>query len=470
MRMLLNGEWVERPDAREVRDPQDGSVIDIVPEADGDDMRLAVGAALQAFESNDPVPAHRRIDVLRRAADGVLGRHEELARTISREGVKTIREARKEVTRCAETLRVSSEEARRVGGETVAFDQSPGAEKRLGWYTRVPVGVVGAITPFNDPLNLVAHKVGPAVAAGNAVIVKPHEETPLSALLLAEIFEDAGLAPGLLQVITGSGDVVGDALVTDDRVRTISFSGGRETGERILARAGLKKVAMELGSISPVIVMEDADLDLAVASTVSGAYWAAGQNCLHVQRLLVQADVYDEFAERFVAAAERYQVGDKQDEATDMGPLISELVARRVESWVQEALEAGARLLTGGVREGAFYAPTLLDRVPDECSVAAREVFGPVTALWPFATLEEAIARANAVDFGLQGAIFTTSLSTAFRGAAGLRCGGVMVNDSTDYRIDAMPFGGMKGSGLGREGVRFALEEMTEIKLVCFNL
>lgn len=470
MRMLLNGEWVERPDAREVRDPQDGSVIDIVPEADGDDMRLAVGAALQAFESNDPVPAHRRIDVLRRAADGVLGRHEELARTISREGVKTIREARKEVTRCAETLRVSSEEARRVGGETVAFDQSPGAEKRLGWYTRVPVGVVGAITPFNDPLNLVAHKVGPAVAAGNAVIVKPHEETPLSALLLAEIFEDAGLAPGLLQVITGSGDVVGDALVTDDRVRTISFSGGRETGERILARAGLKKVAMELGSISPVIVMEDADLDLAVASTVSGAYWAAGQNCLHVQRLLVQADVYDEFAERFVAAAERYQVGDKQDEATDMGPLISELVARRVESWVQEALEAGARLLTGGVREGAFYAPTLLDRVPDECSVAAREAFGPVTALWPFATLEEAIARANAVDFGLQGAIFTTSLSTAFRGAAGLRCGGVMVNDSTDYRIDAMPFGGMKGSGLGREGVRFALEEMTEIKLVCFNL
>lgn len=470
MRMLLNGEWVERPNAREVRDPQDGSVIDIVPEADAEDARQAVAAALTAFESNDPIPAHYRIDVLRRAADGVSERHEELARTIAREGVKTIREARKEVTRCAETLRVSSEEARRVGGETVAFDQSPGAEDRYGWYTRVPVGVVAAITPFNDPLNLVAHKVGPAIAGGNAVIVKPHEETPLSALLLAEVFEDAGLAPGLLQVLTGPGEVVGDALVADPRIRTVSFSGGRETGEKILARAGLKKVGMELGSISPVIVAEDADLESAVASCVSGAYWAAGQNCLHVQRLLVQQDVYDDFAARFVAAAESYRVGDKQDEATDMGPLITEDAARRVEGWVQEALRAEGRLLTGGTRDGCFYAPTLLDRVPDDCSVAAREVFGPVTVLWPFETLDEALVRANAVDFGLQGAIFTASLSTAFRAARELRCGGVMVNDSTDYRIDAMPFGGMKGSGLGREGVRFALEEMTEIKLVCLNL
>jgi len=470
MRMFVAGEWVEREPTREVRDPGDGSLIDTVPEATVSDMIAAVDAAVAAFESNHPLPAHRRITILREAAGQVAGRHEEFSRTIAREGIKTIREARKEVTRCVETLRVSSEEARRITGETVPFDQSPGAENRFGFYTRVPVGVVGAITPFNDPLNLVAHKVGPAIAAGNAIIVKPHEETPLSALLLAEAFEAAGLPPGLLQVVTGSGPVVGDALVTDPRVRTLSFSGGRETGERILGRAGMKKVGMELGSIAPVIVMADADLEAAVASNVSGAYWAAGQNCLHVQRLLVHEDIYDEFVRRFVSAAEGYRVGDKLDEETDMGPMITEEAARRVESWVREAVDAGARLLTGGSRDGTFYAPTLLDRVSDQCSVAAKEVFGPVTVAWPFHDLDEALDRANEVDFGLQAAIFTTDLATAFRAVDGLRCGGIMVNDSTDYRIDAMPFGGMKGSGLGREGVRFALEEMTEIKLACFNL
>jgi glyceraldehyde-3-phosphate dehydrogenase (NADP+) len=470
MRMFLNGKWVDREETRDVVDPANGTVIDTVPEATADDMRAAITAAKAAFEANHPFPAHRRIEILRGAADQVASRHEEFSRTIAREGVKTIREARKEVTRCIETLRVSSEEARRITGETVPFDQSPGAENRFGFYTRVPVGVVGAITPFNDPLNLVAHKVGPAIAAGNAVIVKPHEETPLSALLLAEALETAGLPAGLLQVITGAGAVVGDTLVTDPRVRTLSFSGGRETGEKILGRAGIKKVGMELGSIAPVIVMADAKLDEAVASSVSGAYWAAGQNCLHVQRLLLHEDIYDEFIERFVEATETYTVGDKLDEDTDMGPLISEDVAKRVEAWVQEAVDAGARLLTGGERNGSFYQPTLLDRVPDECAVAAKEVFGPVTVVWPFRDLDAALDKANEVDFGLQGAIFTTDLGTAFRAVEGLRCGGVMVNDSTDYRIDAMPFGGMKGSGLGREGVKFALEEMTEIKLACFNL
>jgi glyceraldehyde-3-phosphate dehydrogenase (NADP+) len=442
MRMFLDGEWVERDATRDVVDPADGSLIDTVPEATAADMTTAIDAARTAFAVNHPLPAHRRIEILREAAEHIAGRHEEFSQTIAREGIKTIREARKEVTRCVETLRVSSEEARRITGETVPFDQSPGAENRFGFYTRVPVGIVGAITPFNDPLNLVAHKVGPAIAAGNAVIVKPHEETPLSALRLAEAFEAARLPKGLLQVITGAGAVVGDALVIDPRVRTLSFSGGRETGEKILARAGMKKIGMELGSIAPVIVMADADLDQAVASNVSGAYWAAGQNCLHVQRLLVHQDIYVDFVERFVAAAEAYTVGDKLDEATDMGPLITEDVARRVEAWVQEAVESGARLLTGGTRNGSFFSPTLLDRVPDDCSVAAREVFGPVTVVWPFGELDEALEKANEVDFGLQGAIFTTDLGTAFRAV----------------------------DGLGREGVKFALEKMTEIKLACFNL
>jgi glyceraldehyde-3-phosphate dehydrogenase (NADP+) len=469
MKMLWKGEWAERDEVREVRDPGTGEVVDTVPEASAEDAHEAVTAAAAAFAAVHPLPAHRRIEVLAKAADRVGERHEELARTIAREGVKTIREARKEVTRCATTLRIASEEARRVGGETIAFDQAPGSERRTGWWTREPVGVVAAITPFNDPLNLVAHKVGPAIAAGNAVVVKPHEATPLSALLLAECFESAGLPAGLLQVVTGAGPVVGDALVTDPRVRTISFSGGRETGETIVRRAGLKKVGLELGSIAPNLVMADADLDLAVESCVSGAYWAAGQNCLHVQRILVHEDVCERFADAFVARAEAYVTGDKLDEATDMGPLITEAEARRVESWVEEAISAGARLRTGGRREGTFYAPTLLDRVPPDAKVSCREMFGPVSVLMPFATLDEAIVTANDVDFGLQGAVFTTDLRTGLEAARRLRCGGVLVNESTDFRIDAMPFGGMKGSGLGREGVRFALEEMTEIKMVCFT-
>ncbi|RMF03983.1 MAG: aldehyde dehydrogenase family protein, partial [Chloroflexi bacterium] len=319
-------------------------------------------------------------------------------------------------------------------------------------------------------LNLVAHKVGPAIAAGNAIIVKPDSKTPLSALKLAQAFHHAGIPAGLLQVITGEGRHVGRVLVTDPRVRMISFTGGTEVGEAIAHQAGLKKIGMELGSNCPVIVMADANLELAVESNVSGAFWAAGQNCLHVQRLLVHADIYDDFVPRFVAAAEAYRVGNKLDEATDMGPLINEAAALRVEQMVDEALAAGATLLTGGERSGTFFAPTVLADLPDSCALAREEVYGPVTIVYRFNTLDEAIQRANAVDYGLQAGIFTTNLQTAFSAIAQLQAGGVMVNDSTDYRIDAMPFGGKKGSGLGREGVRFAIEEMTEPKVVCLNL
>jgi glyceraldehyde-3-phosphate dehydrogenase (NADP+) len=346
----------------------------------------------------------------------------------------------------------------------------PGSENRMGYFMREPIGIVGAITPFNDPLNLVAHKVGPALAAGNAIIVKPDSKTPLSALKLAQAIHQAGIPAGILQVISGPGREIGDILVTDPRVRMISFTGGNTVGEAIARKAGLKKVGMELGSNSPVIVMPDANLELAVESNVSGAFWAAGQNCLHVQRLLVHNAIYDEFTTRFVAAAEAYIVGDKLDAATDMGPLINENEAIRVESMVNEALEQGAALLTGGERSGSFYAPTVLADLPDTCALAKEEIYGPVTVISRFDTLDEAIHRANDVDYGLQAGIFTQDLNTAFEASKRLQCGGVMVNDSTDYRIDAMPFGGVKGSGLGREGIRFALEEMTEPKVVCFNL
>jgi glyceraldehyde-3-phosphate dehydrogenase (NADP+) len=469
MKMLLNGEWVDRAEHNEVRDPQNNSLVDTVPRARVEDMRRAIDAAVVGFERARQMPTHQRMVILHRAAKIIEQKHESLARTIAREGIKTIREARKEVTRCIDTLRLSAEEARRITGETIPFDQMPGSEGRLGYYTREPIGIVGAITPFNDPLNLVAHKVGPALAAGNAIIVKPDSKTPLSALRLAQAIDEAGVPAGVLQVITGPGNEVGDILITDPRVRMVSFTGGVEVGETVIQKAGLKKVGMELGSNCPVIVMDDADLELAVEANVSGAFWAAGQNCLHVQRLLVHEDIYDEFAARFVARAKTYRVGDKLDEATDMGPLINEAAAVRVEQMVREAVAAGATLLTGGERSGTFYAPTVLENLPDTCPLARAEIYGPVTVLYKFRPLEEAIRRANDADYGLQAGIFTRNLQTAYRAVAGLHCGGVMVNDSTDYRIDAMPFGGVKRSGLGREGVRFALEEMTEPKVVCFN-
>lgn len=471
MKMYFDGQWIDHPRRMPVFDPQDGTQVDTVPMATAADMERAVSAAVAGAERARCMPVHQRIALLSGAASWVAEHHETYAHTIAREGIKTIREARKEASRCADTLCISAEEARRVTGETIPFDQRPGSEHRFGYYTREPLGIVGAITPFNDPLNLVAHKIGPAIASGNAIIVKPHSETPLSALLLAEAFDQTGLLPrAVLQVITGRGSEIGDVLVTDPRVRMVSFTGGLHTGEAISHKTGLKKLAMELGSNSPVIVMPDADLDLAVAANVSGAFWAAGQNCLHVQRLLIHDAIYDQFTPRFIARAEAYRVGDKLDETTDMGPLINEAAARRVEAMVHEALEAGATLLTGGRRHGTFFEPTVLENVPATCLLAREEVYGPVTTLFRFRTLDEAIEASNSVNYGLQAGIFTRDLQTAFRAAAELHCGGVMVNESTDYRIDAMPFGGVKGSGLGREGIKFAVHEMTEPKVVCFNL
>ncbi len=470
MKMLLNGEWVDRSSQLEVRNPQDNSLVDTVPQGTAADMAAAITAAEQGFARARQMPAHERMAILHKAAALIEAKHEAYARLIASEGIKTIREARKEVTRCIATIRVSAEEARRLNGETISFDQMPGSENRLGYYSREPIGIIGAITPFNDPLNLVAHKVGPALAAGNAIIVKPDSKTPLSALWLAQAIHEAGSPAGVLQVITGPGREVGDVLVTDPRVRMISFTGGLETGQAIMNKIGLKKVGMELGSNCPVIVMDDADLELAVSANVSGAFWAAGQNCLHVQRLFVQDGLYETFKQRFVDAAAAYQVGDKLDETTDMGPLINEAAARRVEQMVDEAIANGATLLTGGKREGNFYDPTVLENVSAESDLSCEEIYGPVTVLYRFSELKDALAQANAVNYGLQAGIFTRDLGTAFQAAAQLDCGGVMINDSTDYRIDAMPFGGTKGSGLGREGIQFALQEMTEPKLVCFNL
>lgn len=469
-KMFYAGEWLDSERTIDVRNPQDNSLITTVPAASKEDMLGAIAAAKEGAKIAAKMPVHERITILNRAANYIESHHEKYATTIATEASKTIRESRKEVSRCVQTLRISAEEARRITGETIPFDQSPGSEDRVGYFYRFPIGIIAAITPFNDPLNLVAHKVGPAIASGNAIIVKPATVTPLSAILLAEAFEEAGLPAKVLSVITGNGSEIGDALVTHPDVRMITFTGGLEVGLEISRKAGLKKLAMELGSNSPAIVLADADIDEAVESIVSGAFWAAGQNCLGVQRVYIEKSIYQSFTDKFVTRTKQYRVGDKLSEHTDMGPLINEKEAIRVEGVVNDAVALGAKILCGGKRDGSYYLPTVLTDVQKDCSVAKEEIFGPVVSLFPVEDLESAIEESNNVNFGLQAGIFTRDMNKAFSAIGKLEVGGVMINDSSDYRIDGMPFGGVKGSGLGREGVKFTIHEMTEPKVVCFKL
>ncbi|HEU5140142.1 MAG TPA: aldehyde dehydrogenase family protein [Bacillales bacterium] len=469
-KMLMAGEWEEREQTIEVRDPGDNSLIDTVPAASASDMNKAIEGAKQEMQANRVLPVHQRIEILNRAADNVNEQKEIFATIIAREGSKTIEEARDEVDRTIQILRISAEEARRIQGETISFDQVPGSENRVGYYTHFPVGIVGAITAFNDPLNLVAHKVGPALASGNAVIVKPTSLTPLSAIHLAEAIIDAGLPPALLSVVTGKGSELGDPLVQHPDVRMISFTGGLETGEDITRKSGVKKLRMELGSNSPVLVLNDANIEDAVDKTVSGAFSAAGQNCIGVQRVFIEKDVVDSFTEQFLNETAKLNMGRKLSETTDMGPMISEEEARRIEQWVNEAVEEGAEVLCGGERQGAYYSPTVLTNVPSDSKIASEEAFAPVVSLFSAENLQDAIEQANAVNYGLQAGVFTPNIDKAHEAIEKLEFGGVIVNDSSDYRIDAMPFGGVKGSGIGREGVKFAIDAMTEKKVVCFNI
>lgn len=470
MKMIIGGKWVDKGKKINVINPYDGMVIDTVPRGTAKDVDQAVAVAQKGYEINRDLPVHKRITILKNTADIMQKRYEELAETIATEGSKTIKEARKEVGRAINTITISAEEARRINGETIPFDSAEGSENRRGYYYRFPIGIIAAITPFNDPLNLVAHKLGPAVAGGNSVVLKPATVTPLSGLKLAECMLEAGLPGEIMSVVTGYGSEIGDALVSDKRVRMISFTGGVEAGERIAKNAGLKKIGMELGSNSPVIVMDDCKLPEAVESCVSGAFWAVGQNCIGVQRIYIHEKIYDKFRDAFVARTKKYKTGYQLDESVDMGPMITEDDAVRTIEWVEEAVSGGANLLTGGTREGTLVQPTTLEKVPAGAKLDCQEIFGPVVCLYSAASLEEAVKKSNAVDYGLHGAIFTQDLNNAFYAIEKMDVGGIIVNDSTDYRVDLMPFGGVKNSGLGREGIKYALQEMTEPKVVCFNL
>ena len=466
--LLLGGEWRTTATTREVRSPYNSELVANFCVASESEVEEALSAAARAAAEMRELPRHRVAEGLRAVADGVRARAEEFARTIALEAGKPIKTARAEVERGAMTFTYASEEARRFAGEVVPLDgQSTGAG-RTGWTERFPRGVVFGITPFNFPLNLVAHKVAPALASRNAIIVKPSPRTPLTSLLLGEVFLESGLPRAALQVVPMEVETI-DAVLEDERVAMISFTGSAQVGWLLRGRAPRKQVTLELGGNAPVIVDETADLDYAVGRTAASAFAYAGQVCISAQRVLVQSSIAEEFTEKFVAKAKALRAGDPLDEATELSNMIDEQAARRAEEWVNEAVAAGARLLCGGRREGSLLDATVLTDVQPEMRVCSEEVFAPVAALQTFGDFEEALSSANDTRYGLQAGVFTRETSRALRAFRALEFGGVIVNDSPAFRVDNMPYGGVKLSGAGREGVRYAMEEMTEPRLIVID-
>ncbi len=467
--LLIGGRWEAAAETMAVTNPWSGEALGAVACADAGHVERAVASAVHGAEAMRALTTGERSRILHAAATALEGEGERFAAAIAAETGKPIRSATREVARAVNTLCLSAEEAVRLAGETIACDSFPGGEARSGHFIYEPVGVIAAITPFNDPLNLVCHKLGPAFAAGNAVILKPAEQAPLVAIMLARLLVAAGLPAGALGLLTGRGCDFGDALTGHADVAMVSFTGGAHVGAAICRAAGIKRVAMELGGNGPVIVMDDADMARAAAACASGAFGAAGQNCVGVQRIYVHDAVYDGFRDALVAATRALRVGDPMDDATDVGPMIGEAAAAHVLASVDAAVARGATLLAGGERAGALVRPTLLADVPADARIACHEVFGPVASLFRFATLDEAIDAANRSDYAIHAAIFTESVRHAHHAARRLRAAGVMVNDSTDYRLDAMPFGGAGRGNMGREGVRFAVREMSQTKVICFH-
>jgi acyl-CoA reductase-like NAD-dependent aldehyde dehydrogenase len=460
----IGGEWVETGEWIEVRSPFSGDVVGRVAKGGADETRRAIDAAAAAMR--DPMPAHRRAEILVRAA-GYLGRrHDEAARVISDEAGKPMKAARIEAMRAMSTYTMAAVEARKLAGEVVPMDASQAGVGHLAFTLRVPMGVVGAISPFNFPLNLVAHKIASALAAGCAVVLKPATQTPLSALLLAELEHEGGLPPGWLNVVVGPSSEIGDVLVEDERVRVLSFTGSGPVGWGLRERAPKKKVLLELGNATPVIVEADADLDVVAKAMAAHAFSFAGQSCISIQRIYVRRAVYDGFVERFVPLVEALRVGDPADEDTDVGPVIDQAARRRISEWIDEARAAGARVLTGGDAEGDLLRPTVIADAAPELKVSCEEVFGPVCTVNAYDSLDEAIALANGTRYGLQAGIFTARIDSALRAARELEFGGVTVNQAPTFRADQMPYGGVKDSGNTREGPHYTVRELTEERVV----
>jgi glyceraldehyde-3-phosphate dehydrogenase (NADP+) len=469
MRIFFAGQWHDRDRKIEVHNPYDGSVVDTVPQATAADADAAIAAAVEGAAIMRKLPGYERFQILRRAADAMFARQQELGKLISQEVGKTLAEGVFEASRSAETMELSAEEAKRLGGEVLPLDGAPGGAGRLGFTLRVPCGVVVAITPFNFPLNLVCHKVGPALAAGNAVIVKPASDTPLSALKLVEILLEAGLPPLAVSCLTGGGGELGGALCRDERVRKISFTGSVEVGKQISEIAGLKRVTMELGSNSPLIVLPDADLNKVADAIIATGFGNAGQVCISAQRVIAVGNAYASLLDVLKPRVEAIVAGNPQAEGTKMGPMIRERDAVRVGQWVEEAVGQGARLVCGGSRTGTLYQPTVVADVQPEMKIARDELFGPAVGVARASGVEEAIRLANHSRYGLSAGIFTQSLDAAMRFAREVDAGNLQINWGPAWRADLMPYGGLRDSGFGKEGPKYAIQEMTEMKTVVIH-
>jgi len=468
--ILINGSWQSARRVMPIHDAYKGTVIAQVACATQEHAELAIESASKGFEKSKNLSSAQRYEILFATAKLLEQNQAEFADSIVCETGKTITAASKEVMRAVNTLMLCAEEAKRLNGETIPFDSYAGNENRIGYYDYQPLGTIVCITPFNDPLNLVAHKLGPAIATGNAVILKPAEQAPLTALMLVRALLKSGLPDCIVSVLTGYGAEFGDYLVSQPEVAMVSFTGSSVVGEKIAKAAGAKKLLMELGANSPVIVLEDADIDLAVESSVSGSFLASGHNCIGVQRVFIHEAVYDVFREKFVEQTKMLKVGDPHLIDTDVGPMVDDNQVSRVQTMVKQSIELGAKVLCGGEYKDKVYLPTVFDNPPLTAPVVAEEVFGPVVSLFSYNNLDSALELANLPDYGIHGAVFTSNIDRAFSVASALDVAGVMINDSTDFRLDAMPFGGSGRGSLGREGVYFAMREMCNTKVYCFNL
>ncbi|HXG30799.1 MAG TPA: aldehyde dehydrogenase family protein [Thermodesulfobacteriota bacterium] len=468
---LVNGKWLKGERKREVKSPYNDEVVGVINIPSPKEAREAIDGAEKAFERFKNAPSYERSQILRRIVDGIERRKEEFARALVEEGGKPLKTARLEVNRAMMTFTVASEEANRfAGGEIIPIDIVPGNEERFGMVRRFPLGIVMGISPFNFPLNLVAHKVAPAIASGNVMILKPASQTPLSALKLGEVVMEAGMLPGGLNILPLPGSQI-KPVIEDERIRKVSFTGSDEIGWELMRKFSKKRVTLELGGNAACIIDEDPpDMEFAATRSAWGAFYQAGQSCISVQRMYIHERIFDEFLDRFISATKALKVGDPMLEDTDVGPVIDNDSADRIMNWIDEAINMGAKLLAGGQRDGRLIQPTILTNVPSTCKVSCDEVFGPVVQIERYRDFDEVLGWVNDSRFGLQAGVFTKDMKKAFKAYSVLNVGGVIVNDVPSFRVENMPYGGVKDSGVGREGVRYAMEEMTELKLMVVNL
>ncbi len=468
-KMYLGGKWIDRKDKIRVENPYDKSLVGRVAMASRADFVKAIELAHRSFDQTRNLPSYKREEVCLQIAEGLEKNTEKFARMMSLEVGKALKDARGEVARAVQVFKLSAEEAKRVGGEIMDLDWTPGTEQRMGLIRRFPIGVIAGIAPFNFPLNLVAHKIGPAIASGNPIVLKPAPKTPIIALMLAELIEKTDYPKEAISVLLGENEAA-EPLLTDDRVKLITFTGSDKVGWWMKEKAGKKRVVLELGGNAGVAIADDADIEYATDRLVYGSFGQAGQSCISVQRIFVHERVYGRFIKKFVAKTKKLKVGNPINPKTDIGTMVNQVAVDNTVASVAEAVANGARLLTGGNKRGLAYQPTIITNVKRSMEVCSKEVFAPVVTVEKYKTFKQAVNKINDSDFGLQAGVFTNRMKDVFYAFNNLEVGGVVVNDIPTFRADQQPYGGVKNSGVGREGVRYAMEDMTEIKILSMNL